>query len=53
VDSFTADNSLLKTQVDSLVAEVAQLKTEQAKAQELQLPHDKHRAEANSREKSL
>jgi hypothetical protein len=44
---------LLKTQVDSLAAEVAQLKTEQAKSQELQLLHDKHRAKANVREKSL
>jgi hypothetical protein len=35
VDGFAADNSLLKTQVDSLVAEVAELKTEQVKAQEL------------------
>jgi hypothetical protein len=35
VDSFDADKSLLKTQVDSLAAEVAQLKTEQAKSQEL------------------
>jgi hypothetical protein len=35
MDGFEADNSLLKTQVNSLVAEVTQLKTEQAKAQEL------------------
>jgi hypothetical protein len=44
---------LLKTQVDGLATEVAQLKTEQAKAQELQLLHDKHLAEADAREKSL
>jgi hypothetical protein len=35
VDDFAAKNSLLKTQVDSLAAEVTQLKAEQAKAQEL------------------
>jgi hypothetical protein len=36
-----------------VAAEVTQLKAEQAKAQELQLPHDKQQDEANSREKSL
>jgi hypothetical protein len=39
--------------VNSLAAEVAHLKAEQAKAQELLLLHDKHRAEAESREKDL
>jgi hypothetical protein len=53
VDDFAAKNSLLKTQVDSLAAEVTQLKAEQAKSQELQLLHDKQQAKADSREKSL
>jgi hypothetical protein len=53
MDGFIADNSLLKTHVESLVVEVTQLKAEQAKAQELQLLHDKQQAEVNSREKSL
>jgi hypothetical protein len=53
MDGFTVDNSLLKTQVDRLAAKVTQLKTEQSKAQELQLLHDKHQAKVDSREKSL
>jgi hypothetical protein len=40
----------LKTKVDGLAAEVAQLKADQAKARELL---DKHQAEAESKEKSL
>jgi hypothetical protein len=53
VESFIADNSLLKSQVDGLAAEVTHLKAEQTKAQELQLLHEKHRAKADSREKDL
>jgi uncharacterized protein (DUF3084 family) len=53
VENFASDNSSLRTQVDSLAAEVTHLKAEQAKAQELQLLHDKHRAEADSRKKDL
>jgi hypothetical protein len=50
VDGLAADNSLLKTRVDSLVAEVTQLKADQAKAQEL---CEKHQAEAELKEESL
>jgi hypothetical protein len=41
---------LLKIKVDGLAAKVAQLKADQAKAQELL---DKHQAEAELKEKSL
>jgi hypothetical protein len=41
---------LLKTKVDGLATEVTQLKTDQAKAQELR---DKHQAEAELKEKNL
>jgi hypothetical protein len=40
----------LKTKVDGLAAKVAQLKADQAKAQEL---FDKHQAKAELKEKSL
>jgi dynactin complex subunit len=39
VDNLAADNSLLKTKIDDLAAEVAQLRADRAKAQELL---DKH-----------
>jgi regulator of replication initiation timing len=50
VDTLAADNSSLKTKIDGLVAEVAQLKADQAKAQELL---DKHQVEAELKQKSL
>jgi hypothetical protein len=53
MDGFIADNSLLKTHIESLAVKVTQLKAEQAKAQELQLLHVKRHAEVDSREKSL
>jgi ABC-type phosphate transport system auxiliary subunit len=44
---------MLKSQIDSLSAEVESLKAEQAKAQELQRLHDEHLAKVDAREKSL
>jgi hypothetical protein len=50
VDDLTAENTALKTKADGLAVEAAQLRTDQAKAQEL---FDKRQAEAKSREKNL
>jgi hypothetical protein len=50
VDDLTAENTAFKTKADGLAVEAAQLRTDQAKAQEL---FDKRQAEAESREKNL
>jgi regulator of replication initiation timing len=50
VDDLMAENASLKLKADGLAVEVAQLKTDQAKAQE---PFDKRQLEAESREKNL
>jgi hypothetical protein len=50
VDDLVAENASLKTKVDGLAVEAAQLKVDQARAQEL---FDKHQAEAESKEKNL
>jgi hypothetical protein len=50
VDDLATENALLKTKIDGLAVEAAQLRADQAKAQEL---FDKHQAEAESKEKSL
>jgi hypothetical protein len=48
-----ADKLMLKSQIDSLSAEVETLKVEQAKARDLQRLRDEHLAKMNEREKSL
>jgi cell division protein FtsB len=50
VEDLAAENASLKTKADGLAVEVAQLRADQAKAQELV---DKHQAEAESKERSL
>jgi regulator of replication initiation timing len=50
VDDLVAENTSLKLKAEGLAADVAQLKSDQAKAQEL---FDKRQAEAGSREKNL
>jgi hypothetical protein len=50
VDDLTTENTALKTKADGLAVKAAQLRTDQAKAQEL---FDKRQAEAESREKNL
>jgi hypothetical protein len=50
VDDLIVENTALKTKADGLAIEAAQLRTDQAKAQELL---DKHQSEAESREKNL
>jgi outer membrane murein-binding lipoprotein Lpp len=50
VDNLAADNSSLNTKIDGLVTKVAQLKADQAKAQELL---DKHQAKAKLKQKIL
>jgi hypothetical protein len=50
VDDLIAENTLLKSKADGLAIEAAQLRADQAKAQEL---FDKRQAEAESREKNL
>jgi hypothetical protein len=50
VDELATKNTSLKSKADGLSAEVTQLKTDQAKAQEL---FDKEQAEAKSRERNL
>jgi regulator of replication initiation timing len=50
VDDLVAKNTSLKTKADGLVVEDVQLRADQAKAQEL---FNKHQAEAESREKNL
>jgi hypothetical protein len=50
VDELTAKNNSLKLKADGLAAEVTQLKTNKAKAQEL---IDKRQVEAESRERNL
>jgi hypothetical protein len=50
VDDLTAENASLKTEADGLAVKAAQLRADQAKAQEL---FDKRQAEAKLKEKSL
>jgi uncharacterized coiled-coil DUF342 family protein len=50
IDDLAADNSALKAKADGLADEVAQLKTDSTKAQELA---NQHRMEAESKEKDL
>jgi hypothetical protein len=50
VDNLAAENASLKTKIDGLAFEAAQLRADQVKAQEL---FDKRQAEAESKEKSL
>jgi hypothetical protein len=50
VDDFAAKNASLKTKADGLAVEKAQLRADQTKAQDLV---DKHRAKAESKERSL
>jgi vacuolar-type H+-ATPase subunit D/Vma8 len=50
IDDLAANNSVLKEKADGLADEVAQLRTDSAKAQELA---NKHRMEAESKEKGL
>jgi hypothetical protein len=50
IDDLAADNFALKAKADGLADEVAQLKTDSAKAQELA---NQHRMEAESKEKDL
>jgi hypothetical protein len=50
VDELATENNSLKSKADGLAAEVTQLKTGQAKAQEL---IDKRQVEAESRERKL
>jgi hypothetical protein len=50
VDDLAAENALLKTKADGLAVEAAQLRADQAKAQELV---DKHQTEAEFKERSL
>jgi hypothetical protein len=50
VDDLIAKNTSLKSKADGLAAKAAQLRADQAKAEEL---FGKHQAEAESREKNL
>jgi hypothetical protein len=50
IGDLAADNSVLKAKADGLADEVAQLKTDSAKSQELA---KKHQMEAESKEKYL
>jgi hypothetical protein len=50
IGDLEADNSVLKAKADGLADEVAVLKTDSAKAQELA---NKHRMEAEPKEKDL
>jgi hypothetical protein len=50
VDEFAAENTSFKSKADGLAVEVTQLKTDQAKAQELV---DKRRVKAESMERNL
>jgi hypothetical protein len=50
VDDLAAENALLKTKADGLAVEAAQLRADQAKAQELV---DTHQAEVKSKGKRL
>jgi hypothetical protein len=50
VDDLLVENASLKTKADGLAVEAAQLRADQAKAQEM---FDRRQAEAESKEKSL